>query len=84
MIPNVTVAENLEDLAARVRARPLQDPVSLPITHLMNALRRKETQESKFYNVLKFVANGHASDLNTEELQAVEATWGILLDAVKS
>ena len=50
----------------------------------MNALRRKETQESKFYNVLKFVANGHASDLNTEELQAVEATWGILLDAVKS
>ena len=84
VIPNVTVAENFEDLAARVRARPLQDPASLPITHLMNALRQKETQERTFYTVLNFVVDVPASDLNTVELQAVVVTWGVLSDAVES
>ena len=48
----------------------------------MKALSKKDKKESKFFFGLRDAVNGHSSELNTEELKVVEATWDVLSDAV--
>ncbi len=63
--------------------RPLADPAASPAKHLMKALSQKDKKESKFFCGLRNAVNGHSRELNTEELKVVEATWGVLSDAVE-
>ncbi len=48
----------------------------------MKALSQYDKKESKFYRGLRDTLNGHSRELNTEELEVVEATWDVLSDAV--